>query len=407
MTAATARPAAQSHRPYLHEIDLMRVIFIGGVLLNHTTTIFQSQMTSSGEIRLGLLATHLMIHFTRMGFMFMTGLVLMLAYFAKDIHWPTFYLKRFKTVTVPYILWNTILLVGATALGLGAFTWASFGSTYALALLHGNQFYLYYLMVTMQLYLAFPLLRLLFKKTAHHGRILLTSFLLQLVIVAGIKYGLPHVDTSSWLWWFRAYGVNVFTYQFYFVAGAYTTLHYQQVVAFIDRHIKAIAAATGVLSLGTIGLYAFNRLVLGMSHTAAVSPHQPYMAVYDVLMIMTVFWLGRRYAAWRQTTSRHGWDRLIQNGAKVSFGIYLCQTIAVSLLGGALGALNLSDGALLLLLPAGYMFVLGLSFLIAWFCYRVAPFGWLIGRPQRGPGVKKGVLDHEYPHRSTVSATDQ
>lgn len=61
--------------PYLYEIDLMRLIFIAGVLLNHTTTAFQHQ-TSSGLISTGFLATHLMIHFTRMGFMFMTGLVL-------------------------------------------------------------------------------------------------------------------------------------------------------------------------------------------------------------------------------------------------------------------------------------------------------------------------------------------
>lgn len=192
----TPAPAKKGHRPYLHEVDLMRVIFIGGVLLNHTTTAFQTNMSSTSGQRLGLLATHLMIHFTRMGFMFMTGLVLALAYFSKDIHWPVFYLKRFKTVTVPYVLWNTILLVGATALGVGAFTWAAFGSTYLSALLHGDQFYLYYLMVTMQLYLAFPLLRLLFKKTAHHGRILLISFVAQLAIVSFIKYGLPTINTG-------------------------------------------------------------------------------------------------------------------------------------------------------------------------------------------------------------------
>ncbi|MFT8842468.1 MAG: acyltransferase [Schleiferilactobacillus harbinensis] len=403
----TPAPAKKGHRPYLHEVDLMRVIFIGGVLLNHTTTAFQTNMSSTSGQRLGLLATHLMIHFTRMGFMFMTGLVLALAYFSKDIHWPVFYLKRFKTVTVPYVLWNTILLVGATALGVGAFTWAAFGSTYLSALLHGDQFYLYYLMVTMQLYLAFPLLRLLFKKTAHHGRILLISFVAQLAIVSFIKYGLPTINTSNWLWWFKAYGVNVVTYQFYFIAGTYTMLHYQQIVDFIDQHIRVIASLTAALSIGTIGLYAFNRLVLGLNHTAAVSPHQPYMVVYDGLMIMTVFWLGRRYAQWRQTTQHCGLDQLIQNGAKVSFGIYLCQTIAVSLLSGILGQLHLSDTALLLLLPLGYAFVLGLSFLIAWFCYRVPPFGWLIGRPQPWHAGKKGVLHYEHTHRSSVSATDQ
>ncbi len=76
--------------PYLYEIDLMRLIFIAGVLLNHTTTAFQHQ-TSSGLISTGFLATHLMIHFTRMGFMFMTGLVLTMVYYQRQRNWPLFY----------------------------------------------------------------------------------------------------------------------------------------------------------------------------------------------------------------------------------------------------------------------------------------------------------------------------
>jgi len=37
---------------------------------------------------------------------------------------------------------------------------------------------------------------------------------------------------------------------------------------------------------------------------------------------------------------------------------------------------------MLMLLPIGYAFVLGGAFLVSWFCYKVPPFGILIGRPQ-------------------------
>lgn len=49
-------------RPYLYEVDLMRIFFIFGVLLNHTTTTFAAQMASSGWPHLLLNSTHLMIH---------------------------------------------------------------------------------------------------------------------------------------------------------------------------------------------------------------------------------------------------------------------------------------------------------------------------------------------------------
>ena len=123
-----ANDGERRKHPYLYEIDLMRLIFIAGVLLNHTTTAFQHQ-TSSGLISTGFLATHLMIHFTRMGFMFMTGLVLTMVYYRRQRNWPLFYKKRFTTVGVPYVLWNTLLLAGSVLLGVGGFTIATSGQT--------------------------------------------------------------------------------------------------------------------------------------------------------------------------------------------------------------------------------------------------------------------------------------
>ncbi|BAN75350.1 MULTISPECIES: acyltransferase family protein [Lacticaseibacillus] len=405
LTATAAKPA-KKHR-YLYEIDLMRLIFIAGVLLNHTTTAFEHQL-SSGFASTALLATHLMIHFTRMGFMFMTGLVLTMVYYSRKRNWPLFFKKRFTTVGIPYVLWNTLLMIGSILLGIGGFTIANFWPDYLSAILHGDQFYLYYVLVTLQLYLLFPAMLWLFKKTeGHHGALALASFGLQLLIVAGIKYGLPHIDTSGWLWWFRAYGVNVFTYQFFFIAGGLFSLHAKAVKDWLLDHQLLIGISTLILSFGTIGLYVFNKQILGMTHSAAVSPHQPYMLVYDVVMIAFVALLGQKYATWHAKQPTHWFACLVGNGAQVSFGVYLCQTIALSLLSGVLGLMHLSNLTLLLLLPLGYLGILGVSFGIAWFCYKVSPFGWLIGRPQSLSLSAKGVLHHEQAHRSVISESHQ
>ncbi|MGO1811514.1 MAG: acyltransferase, partial [Lacticaseibacillus paracasei] len=55
----------------------------------------------------------------------------------------------------------------------------------------------------------------------------------------------------------------------------------------------------------------------------------------------------------------------------------------------------------------GYIFILAVSFTIAWLCYRIAPFGWLIGRPQSLSVSSKGVLNHEQTHRSVVSESNK
>lgn len=121
-----AETAPKKKRKYLYEVDIMRIIFIFGVLLNHTTTAFTHAMTdATGWAHTSLLATHLLIHFTRMGFMFITGLVLTLNYYHRD-DWPTFFKKRFAGSGWPYLLWNIILLVGSCLLGLPPFTWKTF-----------------------------------------------------------------------------------------------------------------------------------------------------------------------------------------------------------------------------------------------------------------------------------------
>lgn len=61
---------------------------------------------------------------------------------------------------------------------IGGFTVANFWPDYLSALLHGDQFYLYYVLVaTLQLYLLFPAMLWLFKNEKHHGALLLAVLL--------------------------------------------------------------------------------------------------------------------------------------------------------------------------------------------------------------------------------------
>jgi hypothetical protein len=399
-------------RPYLYEVDLMRIIFIFGVLLNHTTTTFMQQMTQeSAWPHLTLMATHLTIHFTRMGFMFMTGLVLTLNYYHRD-DWGNFFRKRFAGSGWPYLLWNLVLLIMVCWLNLPGYSWSNFNSTYLSSILHGDQFYMYYILVTLQLYILFPVIVKIFKKfSGHHWRILVVSFVLQLTLMFTIKYGLPHVDRSDWIWWFKAYGVNVLTYQFYFIFGAYTSLHYHEVQNFISKYIKWIVSVTGILALGTIIYYFWNSKVLNLSYTAAVSPHQPFMLIYDTMVIVTVFYIGKMYAHWRQNGIPHWFDLFVKNGAKISFGIYLDQTIGLTILSIFLGKLTLPDWAYFGLIPVGYLFVMSISYGVAWFCYRVPPFGIFIGRPQWHILPKnrkiKGVVKDDSINKVTFSTTER
>ncbi len=404
LTSSTNKPK----KPYLHEVDLMRNIFIFGVLLNHTTSAFARHMTDGSWSQLLLQATHLILHFTRMGFMFMTGLVLFLNYYQRDHqNWWQFWKKRYTSVGIPYLAWNAILLLLTTLGGKTAFNGRNYWHELLDAVIHGNHFYLYYVFVTFQLYLIFPVLVGLFKRhPKKHFLFLVVSLALQMLLLIAIKYGLPHIDRSTWSYWFRSYGMNVIVYQAYFITGAFTAIHYQQVVHWLTTQASVIYRLAMLLALGTVGLYFFNQNVLHLSLARTQLVHQPYIMLYALIMIATVFLLGLKYANLRTTRLDPEVDHFIKLGSKVSFGIYLVQTIPLLLLNGILSYLDyLPAWFLLLLLPLGYLLVGAGSFMIAWFCYRVPPFGILIGRMQRPAVARRSTIINENKQQNVNELT--
>ena len=383
-------------KKYLYEVDLMRCFFIFGVLLNHTTSLFSSALgqtsTSSGKF---LVSTHLMLHFPRMGFMFVTGLVLFLQYYDRpNVNYWEFWKKRYKGSGIPYIFFNGFYMLCALLLA-GTFSFGLWGKEWFLAMIRGDHYYLYYILVIFQLYLIFPVLVWMFKKLEdHHEAILLVSAILQVILLIYAKYIYPNISHQGWPYFAVHYGNLLLTYQFYFIAGAYTWIHYADVQKLLLRHQKLIFITTIILSLGTLALYHFNVAVLHLPQHNANLIHQPYMFFYAVFVISSIIIICLKYTDNRTKPTWRWFSRLVEKAAKVSFGIYLLQTIPLLFLTGILNSLKtqLSSSVLLALLPVGYFFVLGISWLIAEFCLKVPPFGALIGRPNHHQLLKRKDL---------------
>ncbi|MFT8726653.1 acyltransferase [Liquorilactobacillus ghanensis] len=372
--------------PYLYEVDLMRCIFIFGVLANHTTSVFIANMTDSYP-RLILLATHLMLHFTRMGFMFITGLVLFLQHYNNlDMKLFKFWKKRYKGSGIPYLFWNGFFLFFTAWMTGEKLGWGNWFSNWIWAVIHGDHFYMYYILVTFQLYLLFPMMLWLFRKFKnYHVLILVISALIQLFFLIWAKYIYPIQNHDNWPYLFHYYGNFVFSYQFYFIAGAFTSIHYQKIKQIFTTHRRIIYSITGLLALGTLGLYYINERILKLSEHYTELIHQPYLMIYASMMICSVLCISWAYDQHRLEPRWSWFEQLVSISSKLSFGVYLTQTVALTFLLKFLESLKgeLSNWLLLLGLPLGYIAVLGGSWLISYFCYKVPPFGILIGRPQK------------------------
>lgn len=385
-------------KKYLYEVDLMRVIFIFGVLANHATSVIISQMVKGSGPWYALLSTHLLLHFTRMGFMFITGLVLFLNYYKKpSINYWSFWLKRYKGSGIPYLFWNAFLLL-ITAIATSSL--GTFGSQWLGAILHGDHFYMYYILVVFQLYLIFPLLIMLFKKTVtlrNHLIVLGISFVLQLAFLFFTKYAYPYISHAGWPYMFVHYGNFVLSYQFYFIAGAFVSAHYETTISFLKKYQRIIFSITGLLALGTFGLFYYNWHILKLSEHLTELVHQPYLLFYASFMVISVFLISLKYAERRSQPNWQPFAKFVAMSSKISFGIYLSQSLSLMILTAILSLFTFPNWALILILPFAYIFALGGAWLTSYFCMQIPPFGILVGRPNHQK------LKH---HRSIISSNN-
>jgi peptidoglycan/LPS O-acetylase OafA/YrhL len=162
VTVALEAVARVNSRSHVYAVDLVRVLTFACVIAVHTV----ATVNSADSVPAGGAA--MLLHFTREAFFSLTAFVLVHRY-RDRLHIRPFWRRRFLLVGVPYVIWSVIYS------GLALIT-TPVPPTAALIqlarnLLTGTAWYhLYFLVVTMQFYLLFPLfLRLLRASAGRRG----------------------------------------------------------------------------------------------------------------------------------------------------------------------------------------------------------------------------------------------
>lgn len=370
---------------HLYEVDLMRIIFMLAVVATHVTSHFTYAFINNSHSQNIMIASHMMLHFARFGFMFITGLVMFLVYYKRPkIQLGSFWLKHFKNIGIPYIFWTGFYLIFTSLINQKSLTFTTWIQNLGYRILHPDLFYMYYLFVTMQFYIVFPIMIWIFKKYKnHHNLILGISAAIQFLLLIFVKYFYPNMSHKGWPYLFVHYGDNFLFYQYYFFLGGYIWINYDKVKKWIRQHKNIIYTITVLLALGTVPLYYFNSHVLMMRKHYAVLAHQPYIMIYSTFIILSTISISLKYAELRQKANWQKFSNLVNMTSILSFGIYLTQLVSMLILERTfLWQVNskIPSWLLLLLVPVGFIFVSIGSWLISYVLYKVPPFGILIGR---------------------------
>lgn len=330
-----------------------------------------------------------LLHYTRETFMFLTGLVLFYQYYDRDIAPLAFWRRRFPPTVIPYVFWSLLYVVSEDVQFHESFQAIARHAGFDL-LLGTASYQLYYMIVTFQFYLIFPLLLWLFRRYPEKqtGFLLLSALweFLWLAFLGPLSIHPYHT------WWpFGAFYQShfVLTYLFYFVLGAWTALNLGKVMAFLRTHRRPLVLV-GVGTALVLEVHYVLALVLYRQPAgAAASVLQPVMILYSAGVVLLSYLLAIALA--REGRVRRFTRTVMKKFADASFGIYLSHALFLSLF------LNHIDRdahwPVLVLMVLSWAVTLALSYLLTVVLMRIPWAGMLVGQravPAR-PGRKAGL----------------
>ncbi|MBV9661096.1 MAG: acyltransferase family protein [Acidimicrobiales bacterium] len=318
----TSRPDAPAREPtaaradHLWQVDIVRLLTFSAVISVHSMAFTQSP---GDPVAAGVM---MLLQYGREVFFALTGFVLVYSSAGRIVRARPFWSRRIAWVAVPYVAWTAIYywydVVGPQHVqpSVSGFMWD--------LLYGGAEYHLYFLLVTLQVYLLFPLILRFVRRTAHRAVPVLAGVT---VLNLGLLAILQYTTTSiGWLGWFYLHAYELLpTYSMYVLAGCYAAVHFSKIQAMVNDRTRWLLKIAGVA--GAAALAGYTLQLLFEPPRVADDVLQPAMVFSCIAAAIAVYVIGSR---WAQGPRRH--QQTIQVLSDASFGVYLSHPFVLQLL---------------------------------------------------------------------------
>jgi len=306
-----------ARRPRVVAFDLVRLLIIGLVVSVHVFAIVPGTVTPV----LGAFIT--VFHTSRELFFLLTAFVLVYNYGHRPrVRWLAFWWRRYLLVVPAYVAWSVIYFAADSP---RLHPWSAALRAFTHDLETGEaRYHLYFLLVTMQVYLTFPLLRWLLRRTeGHHRAVLAAALCYQAAFTAAVQFNLHAPGpVGAWL---RGPNEWLPSYLLYVIGGGLAAWHFEQLADFTRRHTRAalLTMAAGVCA--GVGTYSAQLLIGHQQPGAASAVFQPVLIAETLAFAWGLLATGLRWSDRRAPGRR----RLAAACADCSFGIYLVHPLVL------------------------------------------------------------------------------
>lgn len=300
---------------HLWQVDVVRLLTFAAVIAVHAIDFTQPASSRPAAAAL------MVLQFGREVFFSLSGFVLVYSALHKPIGALAFWRKRYPLVVLPYLTWILIYYFANLAAYGGSFQW----SRLLIDIADGNaEYQMYFLLVTMQLYLVFPLLIRFIRATANHTiPVLVGAGVFNAAWFAVLKY-VPAPPGWPSVVWGHAYEFLP-TYVVYVLAGCYAAVHIEKIQAVVHRHARRLMAVSAVCASVAILVYAVQ--LSSMPPRIAGTVLQPAMIASCASSLIIVYVIGSKWASGPRRA-----EHAVAVGSDISFGVYLAHPLVLILL---------------------------------------------------------------------------
>ncbi len=331
----TAPPAPERVTGHLYQLDIVRIVTFAGVIFDHCVsgTTFPFSVASN--------AVQTVFHYTRNAFFALTGFVLVYQYRDRKLDAIDFWRRRYKAVGLPFVVWTAFYwLYHMYIMWPPAFsnvwrtfeTWESTKAAFKVLgydLLTGDAWYhLYFVFVTMQVYLIFPLVLKFLRWTwGYHRYLLAASFVFHMGLLhymSNVRPEMFNYGILAKLW--NHLPATVLPYQFFTLLGCVAAMHLEGVQRFMKRYRFYIIGLAVPVLVATL-FYYYRLTELGMFPVTASNVFKPYAAAMFIMIILSLYAAGTYWSDHR--TPGSFWDKFLKTASDRSFGIFLVHGFAL------------------------------------------------------------------------------
>lgn len=362
-------------RGRIAELDIVRAFAIMGVVAIHSTTNPIVKLDVQSDMYAFYNFINIFSSFCVPTFILLSGLVLFYNYYPKKFGWKEakeFYLKRMLYIVIPYVTISLIYYV-ANHYYVGKVP-TEIVIDFMKKLVTGRANYqLYYMVVIIQFYLAFPLFLVLLKRFPWLAK-------------GSIWLGF----LGQWIFWYfnsnyihySRTSIISFTYFSYFFVGAFIGIYYEQAKSWLfdsynKVHVK-IRLFRGALTLiwfTSTFAYIYMMYLLRVGNPLDVSS-TAYTVLYNVFTLTTGLFIYQISVVIYRKYAQKLWVKALNTIGVISFGIYLIHPYFYIFY----NKIPFSGNAAIYHLQIGGKFLVGmiLSWIVVYYASKYIKISWIL-----------------------------